>query len=113
MATEVSPALAVRVGFSPAEANRQAPIPLPNPEPAEPQTGTAPEQREDLLTEARLSTRLRVEIDELANRYVLKRFVEPDPDPVAQYPSESHLRFARAITAALRAAQVARLDIKA
>lgn len=72
-----------------------------------------PEQSENLLREARLATRLRIEVDELANRYVLKKFVEPDPEPVLQFPSESHLRFARAVTQALRATQLARLDIKA
>ncbi len=113
MAYEVSPAQAPRLGVSLAEVNSQRPNPSPNLEKPESPTSGRPEQQESLLREARLSTRLRIEIDQLANRYVLKRYLEPDPDPVSQYPSESHLRFARAVTAALRAAQLARLDIKA
>jgi hypothetical protein len=113
MAYEVLPAQAPRLGVSLAEANSQRPLPSPSIDRSDAQTSGQPEQKESLLREARLSTRLRIEIDQLANRYVLKRYLEADPDPVAQYPSESHLRFARAVTAALRAAQLARLDIKA
>lgn len=113
MATEV-----LQTGV-PAEARNlallasQKPSLAANQEPPAREKGPKPEQAESLLREARLSTRLRIEIDELANRYVLKRYLDPDPDPVAQFPSESHLRFARAVTQALRATQLARLDIKA
>lgn len=113
MASEVLPALAPSTGVSLVAANSQRPAPSPNLEKPEVQSSGQSEQKESLLREARLSTRLRIEIDQLANRYVLKRYLAPDPDPVSQYPSESHLRFARAVTAALRAAQLARLDIKA
>jgi hypothetical protein len=107
------------LSIAPTEARVLAPVVNPTPslssvqETPAPPREQKPEQTEALLHEARLSTRLRIEIDDLANRYVLKRFVDPDPNPVAQFPSESHLRFARAVTQALRAAQLARLDIKA
>jgi len=63
------------------------------------------------LQEPRLSTQLRIELDELAGRFVYRRFDPPDPEPVSQYPSEAQLAFSRALNVALRAVHAAEIDL--
>lgn len=68
--------------------------------------------KKEPLAEPRLSTELRIELDELARRFVYRRFDPPDPEPVFQFPSERQLAFSRALNAALRAVQQAELDLR-
>ena len=63
--------------------------------------------------EIRLSTQLRIELDQLANRFVIRQFEPPDPEPVFQFPSEAQLSLSRTLNALLRASREAAFELTA
>lgn len=100
------------VSPTPEEALRPTTPPAPVREPrTEPSAATSEAPPQD--QGARLSTRLRIEVDELAAQFVRKKFVRDDREPIWQWPSDSHLYFARAVRTALSASVRASIDVKA